>query len=149
MVAVAMAVDLLRGVNLGPDHNIGTDIANKVTVNVDDVTIVRDPGTGVLSAPRGVLEVVGWLSVNADGTTAASAGGATATLTAVGLYDVVPPAGTVVAAPTVFEAENTRDAISIHFTDATFTRLWIGESDNGGSAAPTRNRAWVCTFLAP
>ena len=41
--------------NLGPEFELGTTVANQITISVDGVGVVRDAGTGELSSPPGVL----------------------------------------------------------------------------------------------
>lgn len=48
--------DLVVGSNLGPEFEIGTGPdTTKITVKVDQVGVLRDPVTGQLSSPPGVL----------------------------------------------------------------------------------------------
>ena len=50
-----MANQIVIAPELGPEFEIGTTVAGKITVNVDGTTVVRNAGTGELSAPSGSL----------------------------------------------------------------------------------------------
>ena len=47
--------DLVTGANLGPEFEIGTNVANQITINTDGTSVIRDGVTGELSSPPGVM----------------------------------------------------------------------------------------------
>lgn len=109
-----------------------------------------EPPVGVPSDWRceECLAVVGYATVAQDGTVVELEGdGASITRTSTGFYNLVAPAGAVVAIPTVVEAPGTRDSIEIHMgTSFTGGTLHISEGDNGGTANIPRDRPWSITW---
>ena len=49
--------DIVTGSNLGPEFELGTNVADAITINVDGVTVLRDPVTGELSSPAAAQAV--------------------------------------------------------------------------------------------
>ena len=60
--------DIVTGANLGPEFELGTNVADAITINVDGVTILRDPVTGELSSPA-AAQAVSAISYDAATTT--------------------------------------------------------------------------------
>lgn len=55
--------NVVAPVNLGPEFELGTTVANKITINVDGVSVKRDVTTGELSSPA---PVVTWNNVTKE-----------------------------------------------------------------------------------
>lgn len=55
--------DLVTGANLGPEFEVGTNVANQITIKTDGTSVIRDAVTGELSSPPGVLTYDGGTSI--------------------------------------------------------------------------------------
>lgn len=89
--------------------------------------------------------VVGYINVNADGTTASECGGASSSRTSAGVYILTPPPGAVSVQLTVLETAD-RDSIEIHPTDFVGTGVQIHEGDNGTAANTLRDRQFTAVW---
>lgn len=89
--------------------------------------------------------LVGYAVVNADGSVAASSGGAGATRNSTGNYTLTPPANAVFVETKVV-GNGSRDDVTVRPQDLLGASVFVVENDNGTSPGAFRDRQFVATW---